>query len=270
MMANAKTAAGAAAAQKEAAEVPSWMDISDVTEDTKPDRLETTAVPLGFTSAKVGAGVALCDDSKTAASDGKAVGCQLADVWMAGGRNPLVWTCALVLEEVCADTLVGVVGRNYWPTSWDGEAPLATSSHAVVLRCGDGSVVHKGKGTSFVLRKLPSGSKINLTVDMQKLEMTVELLGALPGQVVSSITVEGIPSGELTLAVGFAAAGQAQRVRLVGCKSEKPEMVLTGKFHKDLWDEDNVIKPLQLNAQNRERGELQAHQNEAAVAASLE
>ena len=29
-------------------------------------------------------------------------------------------------------------------------------------------------------------------------------------------------------------------MRIVGCKSEKPEMVLTGKLRKDLWDDENV------------------------------
>ena len=111
-----------------------------------------------------------------------------------------------MLEEVAADTVIGVVGRNHWPTDWDATTPLTKSSHAVMVRCGDGGVVHKGKATSFVLRKLPSGTKLNVTVDMQKLEMTLEVLGSAPGQVLSSISVEALPAGELTLAVGFASA----------------------------------------------------------------
>ena len=61
---------------------------------------------------------------------------------------------------------------------------------------------------------------------------------------------------------------RAQRVRIVGCKSEKPEMVLMGKLRKDLWDDDNVQTPLPLNVK-KERGELQQQQAEIAVAASL-
>ena len=142
------------------------VDISDDA-PAVPDRLDTTIVPLCFTSTKAGAGVTLTDDGKTAASDGKAVGSQLADAWMAGGRNPLVWTCAIALEEVSADTLIGIAGRNYFPTSWGGDAPLAGSTHAVVLRCGDGKVTFKGKTTSFILKPLTSGDKLNLTMDMQ-------------------------------------------------------------------------------------------------------
>ena len=202
-------------------------------------------------------------------SVGSTVGAQLANHWMAGGRNPRIWTAAVVLEEVVDDTLIGVVGRNYFPSSWGPDEPLAKSRHAVMLRCGDGAVTHKGKGTSFMLRKLESGTRLNMIMDMQKLELTVEMLGKLPGQILSSLTVEGMPGGELTLAIGFAAGGAAQRIRLVGCQSEKPEMALTGKYRKDLWDDDNVQKPLQLNVKEKERGALQAQQAEIAIAASL-
>jgi hypothetical protein len=40
------------------------------------------------------------------------------------------------------------------------------------------------------------------------------------------------------------------QVRIVGCTSEKPGMVLTGKLRKDLWDDDNVQEPLTLNGKN--------------------
>ena len=77
----------------------SEMDISDLVEATA-DRLDTTVVPMAFVKTKTGAGVTLSENGKTVSSDGKVVGCQLADTWMAGGRKPLVWTCAIVLEEV--------------------------------------------------------------------------------------------------------------------------------------------------------------------------
>lgn len=269
-----------AAAAAELAKTTAAVDISDDGPSVAPsvappvDRLEMTVVPLAFTAKKAGAGVTLDGGGKTAASDGKAVGSQLADTWMAGGRNPLIWTCAIALEEVSADTVIGIVGRNYFPSEWDGTTPLTKSTHAVVLRCGDGKVSHKGKATSFILRPLTSGAKLNLTIDLQKLELTVDLLGkdlGAGGQVVSSVTVEGVPGGELTLAVGFAASGAAQRVRIVGCKSEKPDMVLTGKFRKDLWDEDNIQTPLALNVKGgKDRGPQQQNEAMAMVAASLQ
>ena len=169
-----------------------------------------------------------------------------------------------------ADTVIGVVGRNFFPSTWDAESPLTKSTHAVVLKCGDGSVTHKGKNTSFILRPLESGARLHMIADMQKLELTVELVGKDAmgiDKVLSSLTVEGIPS-EVTLAVGFAASAASQRVRIVGCKSEKPEMVLMGKLRKDLWDDDNIQTPLPLNVK-KERGELQQQQAEIAVAASL-
>ena len=83
---------------------------------------ETTAVPLAFAATKRGAGVTLAEEGKSAASDGSAVGAQLADTWMAGGRKALIWTCAVLLEEVGPDTVVGIAGRNFWPSSWDEEA----------------------------------------------------------------------------------------------------------------------------------------------------
>ena len=246
----------------------SEMDISDLVEATA-DRLDTTVVPMAFVKTKTGAGVTLSENGKTVSSDGKVVGCQLADTWMAGGRKPLVWTCAIVLEEVSEDTTIGVVGRNYFPSTWDAQAPLAKSTHAVMLRCGDGTVNHKGKGTSFILRKLKSGTRLHMILDMQTLEMTIELLGDDKTAVVASLQVENMPS-EITLAIGFAASGEKQSVRIVGCKKEKPEMHLNGKLRKDLWDDDNIQTPLALNVrEGKERGALQQQQAEIAVAASL-
>ena len=97
----------------------------------------------------------------------------------------------------------------------------------------------------------------------------MDLLGK-DQQVSSSVTVEGIPGGELTLAVGFAASGAAQRVRIVGCKSEKPDLVLTGKLRKDLWDDDNIQTPLALNVKGgKERGAAALAKNMAQIAAQL-
>ena len=58
--------------------------------------------------------------------------------------------------------------------------PLSKSTQAVVIKCGDGAVLHKGKGTSFKLRKLESGARLNLILDLQTREMTIELVGSRP------------------------------------------------------------------------------------------
>ena len=40
----------------------------------------------------------------------------------------------------------------------------------------------QGKGTSFKLRKLESGARLNLILDLQTREMTIELSGRAPGR----------------------------------------------------------------------------------------
>ena len=47
-------------------------------------------------------------------------------------------------------------------------------------------------------------------------------------------------------------------------------MKLLGKLKKDLWDEDNKVEPLALNVKKVEPTLLQAQQNEAKVAQSLD
>lgn len=220
------------------------------------------AVPLRFSTDKLGAGVSLNNDGALASAGAQVA--QLGNVWIPAGRKPLVWTIAIALESIQPDTTIGIVGRNFWPAEW--ERTLETCTHAVVLRCGDGKVRFKGKGTSFVLKPLTSGAKLNVTLDMQTLEMTVDLLGEGPGDIVASMTIENIPS-EVTVAVGFA-KGAPQHVRIVGCTCEKPGMFLSGKLNKDLWDEDNVIEPLALDCQSG-RGQLEQRQEEAKVAMSL-
>lgn len=51
--------------------------------------------------------------------------------------------------------------------------------------------------------------------------------------------MENIPP-EVALVVGFGPSESEQRVRIVGSKTERPEMRLEGKTKKDLWDDDNV------------------------------
>ena len=77
----------AQAAAEEAGMAGMSVDISDDA-PAVPDRLDTTIVPLCFTSTKAGAGVTLTDDGKTAASDGKGLipTIRFGSVWC-------VWWC---------------------------------------------------------------------------------------------------------------------------------------------------------------------------------
>jgi len=179
----------------------------------------------------------------------------------------MVWAVALHLVSVTDETTIGVVGRNFYPSSWESE--LAASRHAIVLRCGDGMVSYKGKSSSFVLRPLKSGDKLMLTLDMQTLQMTVELMGKEPGSILSSLELEALPA-ELTVAVGFAQGGAGvpqQQVRIVGCTCEKPGMELNGKRVKDLWDDENV-QSLEDELKQGKSGKSVDEQM-AAVAATL-
>mmetsp|Transcript_15913 Transcript_15913/g.43172 ORF Transcript_15913/g.43172 Transcript_15913/m.43172 type:complete len:184 (-) Transcript_15913:417-968(-) len=92
-------------------------------------------------------------------------------------------------------------------------------------------------------RPVKSGARLNVVIDMQIRELTIELLDT-KGTIASSITVEGIP-GEVAVAVSFGPGRHA--VRLVGNETEKPAMKLLGKLRKDLWDDENVIAPMALN-----------------------
>lgn len=201
-------------------------------ESTTSARLERQDHPLQWTTEKLGPAVNVSGDGKTVSRQASGWSAQVSDTWFRGGRKPLVWTTALSLDEVQPDTMIGIVGRNYWSGAGDWSGSLAASPHAIVLRCSDGRIFIKGKESTFMLCPLPSGSRLNLIMDMQVQEMTVELLGNSPGVVLSSINIDGIPA-ELALAVGFSNGG-AQSVRIVGCASEKPEMKLLGKLRKDL------------------------------------
>jgi len=234
-------------------------------DETTTSRLEKQREPLQWTTEKLGPAVSVAGDGKSVSRQASGCAAQLTDVWIRGGKKPLVWTVAIALDEVLPDTVFGVVGRNFWPSDWS--TPLTDSQYAVVVRCGDGRVHIKGRESSFILRQLSKGSKVNLVMDMQVQELTVEVLGKEPGVVLGSINIEGIPA-ELAVAVGFTSGGP-QSVRIVGCVSERPEMKLLGKLRKDLWDDDNIQTPLPLNYK-KERGPLQMHLQEIAVAASLD
>jgi biopolymer transport protein ExbD len=190
-----------------------------------PTRLEQTKVPLAWTAAKVGPAVNISGDGATASRSASGCGAQLTSEWMQGGRHPHVYHIVLALDEVMPETMIGIVGKNFWPSDWS--EPLAKSLHSIVLECGTGKFFVKGKATSFMLKPLTSGARLHMMLDMQVQEMTLELLGTSPGQILSSVTIEAVPA-EVTLVVGFCAGGP-QSVRVVACTKELPEMKLLGK-----------------------------------------
>ena len=111
-------------------------------------------------------------------------------------------TIALCCEKLAGDAQIELVGRNYYPGSWD--APLSESRHAVVIDVKTGHVHRKGKETMLTLpdaavaaniadsfrRQLrggiedgkrrgllvPSGALLQLVVDMRHRELTVQLM----------------------------------------------------------------------------------------------
>ena len=114
---------------------------------------------------------------------------------MAGGRNPLVWTCALVLEEVSEGTLIGVVGRNYNVEAWD--ASLRESRHAVVVHAGTGLVYRKRLGTILGLphSRRDGGAVGRLFRSVRSsvliLGLTVSIHGCPDGA--DAVLVDGLP-----------------------------------------------------------------------------
>ena len=162
-----------------------------------------------------GQGVSLSGERSVAGRHAKkAWGVQLADVWMSKD----VHVIALLLEQVTEHCYIGVVGRNYFPSAWD--APLKESTHATVVHAADGRVFTKRSSTSFFLKPLESGARLQLTVDMSSREITYELFDPEdPSRVLSSLSVEGIPA-ECALAVCFGPGGE-QRVKIVGTSIEK-------------------------------------------------
>uniref|UniRef100_A0A6T7ZIV2 Uncharacterized protein n=1 Tax=Prymnesium polylepis TaxID=72548 RepID=A0A6T7ZIV2_9EUKA len=194
--------------------------------------------PMVWCSGKLGAAVTLSGDQRVCSrSSTSGWGVQLASEWLTKD----IHTVALACEQLDGDAFIGVVGRNFYPSDWD--VPLSQTKHAVAMDVKTGRFTHKGANTSFVLRPVKSGARLNVVIDMQIRELTIELLDT-KGTIASSITVEGIP-GEVAVAVSFGPGRHA--VRLVGNETEKPAMKLLGKLRKDLWDDENVIAPMALN-----------------------
>ena len=208
---------------------------------------EATPEALAFTPA---AGVTLSRLGSTAHSDeepsnGARPAVARCNRWMRAGRKALVWRVTFDLREIQPDTCIGVLGRNYThPCNWHTD--LFSSKHAVVVRCGDGSVFRKGQRTPLILRPLPTkGCKLRLTLDQQALELTLEVLGKEQSSVLGSLVVETLAASEVTPAIGFASGGEPQSVRLVSCSSEAPTLSPSSASKtKDLWDDDNIVQPL--------------------------
>ena len=153
---------------------------------------------------KIGPAMVLSADRLTVSRDAGGWGAQISDTWISKD----VTTFALSMESVTEDTCIGIVGRNFNSSpGWD--APLVEHKWAIVLRAGDGKVFHKGRGTSFILKPLESGARLNVVVDMQLREMTYELLGEETENIISSLTVENIPA-ELALGIKMYASGKTQ------------------------------------------------------------
>jgi hypothetical protein len=125
-----------------------------------PTRLEQTKVPLAWTAAKVGPAVNISGDGATASRSASGCGAQLTSEWMQGGRHPHVYHIVLALDEVMPETMIGIVGKNFWPSDWS--EPLAKSLHSIVLECGTGKFFVKGKATSFMLKPLTSGARLHM------------------------------------------------------------------------------------------------------------
>jgi len=91
-----------------------------------------------------------------------------------------------------------------------------------------------------------SGSIVHLVVDLDRRELTVEVLSnATPSaEVLSSVVIEGLPV-EVGVAVGFA-SGEEQRVRILAMKEEEARSRSTPpcKMLADLWDDDHRVAPL--------------------------
>jgi len=217
---------------------------------------------MRWCDAKLGASITLSGDmSVCERSSQTGWGVQLASEWLTKD----ITTTALSCDQLEGEAYIGVVGRNFFPSDWN--VSLGEVKHAVAINASTGRFSVKGANTSFVLRPIKSGARLNVIVDMQVRELTLELVGK-DGSVESSLAVEGIP-GEVAIAVSFGPGRHS--VRLVGSQTEKPAMKLLGKLNKDLWDEENVIEPLPLNVKkSNEASVLKQKTAEIAEAMSLQ
>ena len=203
----------------------------------------------------------------TRAEADSAGGAVLTNAWMPTGRNARIWQVVLQPGgELQPETALGIVGRNFaHPSNWN--TPLDASKHAVCVRVSDGVLVCKGRATLLKLRPLlRGGMRLRLTVDMQLLALTFEVLGE-GSRVLGALTVDTDVPVEVTAAVGFApvreeqdvtdgaaaCASRPQSVKLLSVTAQEPDALgaLPTKLVKDLWDDDAVVMPLHLQEAGR-------------------
>jgi len=183
---------------------------------------------LLWRSDRAGQGIAI-DGSKrgVARCADRGFGVQLAEHWVTQD----VCRVTLALEEISGECEIGVVGRNFNPSNWS--APLHDNGHAVVLNAKTGRIVHKGRETSFVLRKgLQSGCVVAISADLGARTLTFERLAA-DGTAEATVACDNIPA-EIAIAVGFG-PGSHRAVILEGI-SHKPDSCPQIRSTKDLWD----------------------------------
>jgi len=238
-----------------------------------PEGVACRQQPLRFRSRRSCAAVRLSKRGNVVSSHVSGVSSHATattDICMSSRKGALIWKAKLLIEEISSpDMCIGVISRNYT------EGPLASSKHAVVIRCGDGSITHKGLATNLSLRPIQAGDMLCLTMDMQTHELTFELLER--GESILMVTIENIMS-DVTFVVGFAASGQEGRVRITDCTSEKsqyPASPLRKSMSRDLWDDDNVQTPLHQRPTYKDllshisRVPLKCKVQEASVASTL-
>lgn len=200
------------------------------------DAAKMIAATPQWTREKVGAGVAISEDTRTVSRDAPAGwGVQLFDTWFVNTKRAEVNVIDAIFEVEAVTNgqlMLGVVGRNFWPFGWD--QPLHASEYAVVASLAKGEVFRKGSSARLLIGDVRPGSRVHVRVEMLRQEMMFNLLDA-EGNIVRTTSVGDLPH-ELTLAVCMGAG--PQRVRVVGC-STSHEPADTGKVQKDLWDSDN-------------------------------
>lgn len=201
-------------------------------------RKSKTGPPLLWVNTKLGSGVTVSDDKKTVARDvGAGWGVQLFDSWLASTGQTTYNVADVMLEvETVTDgnLMVGIVGRNFWPSEWSQS--LAGNKHAVVAHLDKGEVWRKETKSDLLLGKVQTGMRIHLSIEMLRREMTVDLLDS-DNSLVRSVTVGDLPP-ELTVAICMGPG--AQKVRIVGSSTDTAAGQYLGKTNKDLWDDDNV------------------------------
>jgi len=193
--------------------------------------------PMRWVASKVGAGLQVEDNNKVVATTGGAGwGVQLFDMWLSASAKSYNTADVILDVEKITDgnMMVGVAGRNYFPSPWD--APLAGNKHCAVVHLHEGITWKKEQKTDLLLGSAENGHRIHLHVDMLRQELAVELLQG-DNTVLRTVTIDEIPP-EATIAVCLGPG--EQRLRIAGSSTEAAEHEFSGKTNKDLWDEDNV------------------------------